>query len=168
MEGIRLSKILLEEADLLFWIVDAHDPVESINALQQAKLQNNRTWVIFNKIDLEPGLIKEKFFVDQFKLFEVSSLKGDGLDRLLSALEAILQLPAVGESVLVTHQRHYIELERAGGCLERLQDLIRTGVSREIWAEELREALLALGRIRGRNLSSAAFEEIFSKFCIGK
>lgn len=168
MEGIRRSKILLEEADLLFWIVDAHDPVESINALQQAKLQNNRTWVIFNKIDLEPGLIKEKIFVDQFKLFEVSSLKGDGLDRLLSALEAILQLPAVGESVLVTHQRHYIELERAGGCLERLQDLIRTGVSREIWAEELREALLALGRIRGRNLSSAAFEEIFSKFCIGK
>ena len=38
----------------------------------------------------------------------------------------------------------------------------------ELWAEELKESILALGRVRGRNLSAAAFEEIFTKFCIGK
>jgi tRNA U34 5-carboxymethylaminomethyl modifying GTPase MnmE/TrmE len=37
-----------------------------------------------------------------------------------------------------------------------------------LWAEELREAALAIGRIRGRNLPGTAFEEIFTKFCIGK
>jgi tRNA U34 5-carboxymethylaminomethyl modifying GTPase MnmE/TrmE len=32
----------------------------------------------------------------------------------------------------------------------------------------LREAALAIGRIRGRNLPASAFEDIFTKFCIGK
>jgi tRNA U34 5-carboxymethylaminomethyl modifying GTPase MnmE/TrmE len=52
--------------------------------------------------------------------------------------------------------------------LERLESLVSSQVPYELWAEELKEAVLAVGRIRGRNLSAAAFEEIFNKFCIGK
>jgi tRNA U34 5-carboxymethylaminomethyl modifying GTPase MnmE/TrmE len=115
-----------------------------------------------------PGFKKEIFSMDRYKQFEISCFNGTGLEGILNALETSLQSHTVGENVLVTHQRHFLELEKSKECLERLQSLIRSGVSHELWAEELREALLALGRIRGKNLSSAAFEEIFSKFCIGK
>jgi len=168
VEGIRRSKVLLEEADLLFWLVDANDPLDSLQALQKINLKNDRTWILYNKIDLVPGFKKEIFSMDRYKQFEISCFNGTGLEGILNALETSLQSHTVGENVLVTHQRHFLELEKSEECLERLQSLIRSGVSHELWAEELREALLALGRIRGKNLSSAAFEEIFSKFCIGK
>jgi len=52
--------------------------------------------------------------------------------------------------------------------LGRLEGLVEKKESWEVWAEELKDAALAVGRVRGRNLTTAAFEEIFSRFCIGK
>ncbi len=168
VEGIRRSRVLLDEADLLFWLVDATAPHESLQALQQSKLPKDRTWVLFNKIDLIQGIISKNKSLDQFKQIGISCLTKEGLDLLMLSLESILEKPLIGENILVTQQRHFLELEKANDCLERLQQLIQSKTSSELWAEELREALLSLGRIRGRNLSASAFEEIFNKFCIGK
>lgn len=167
-EGIRRSKALLEEADILFWLVDSSTRPESLEAMRKTNPSANRTWVLYNKIDLVPGLTSKSFDGIRSKQFGVSCLNGEGLDQLVQALEKILETPAIGENILVTQQRHHQELEKAEGCLQRLEKLIQEGVSIELWAEEIRESLLALGRIRGQNLTVSAFEEIFSKFCIGK
>ncbi len=168
MEGIRRSKALIEEADILLWIVDTCIKEESLELLSRTNLAKEKTWIVFNKIDLLPGFNLQNVVDLKMKCFAVSCLTGEGLNQVMNAMETVLDKPLAGENILVTSARHHLELVKTGGCLERLRQLIQSGTSSELWAEELREALIALGRIRGRNLSSSAIEEIFSRFCIGK
>ena len=90
------------------------------------------------------------------------------MDRLLGILEGLVQSPLSGEDVVLTSARHHAEVEKAAQALAKLQGLMKAKQPYELWAEELREAALAIGRIRGRNLPASAFEDIFTKFCIGK
>jgi tRNA U34 5-carboxymethylaminomethyl modifying GTPase MnmE/TrmE len=83
-------------------------------------------------------------------------------------MEEWIQTPVSGEDVVLTSSRHQKEAEKAVQALENLQGLLKRKEATELWAEELREAALAVGRIRGRNLPATAFEDIFTKFCIGK
>ena len=69
---------------------------------------------------------------------------------------------------MITSTRHQQEVEKALGALNNLQALMKTQQPFELWAEELKTAALAIGRIRGRDLPAKAFEDIFKKFCVGK
>jgi tRNA U34 5-carboxymethylaminomethyl modifying GTPase MnmE/TrmE len=86
----------------------------------------------------------------------------------MARIENLIQIPLVGEDVVLTSARHQKEVQGAFQNLENLQGLMKARQPYELWAEELREAALAIGRIRGRNLPATAFEDIFTKFCIGK
>jgi tRNA U34 5-carboxymethylaminomethyl modifying GTPase MnmE/TrmE len=83
-------------------------------------------------------------------------------------MESLIQTQMGGEDVVLTSLRHQQETQKAFQALENLQNLMKTQQPYDLWAEELREAALAIGRVRGRDLPTAAFEDIFSKFCIGK
>ena len=52
VEGIRRSRQVMEEADVIFWLVDAAQPEESLKELKEASLPQNRTFYLFNKLDL--------------------------------------------------------------------------------------------------------------------
>ena len=93
---------------------------------------------------------------------------GEGLSEVVEKIEKLIQTPLGGEDVVLTAARHQQEIQMAHHDLERLQGLMREKQPYELWAEELREAALSIGRIRGRNLPASAFEDIFTKFCIGK
>jgi tRNA modification GTPase len=168
LEGIRRSKDILGEADLLFWLVDSTYPEESLEVQMNEGLPKERTWTIFNKIDLDLDSKWKELTLKKDHAFAISCVTGEGLQTLTESLESLIERSQSGESILLTNERHKKEVENAEGCLIRLQELVKRKESMELWSEELREALLALGRIRGRNLNAAAFEEIFSKFCIGK
>jgi tRNA U34 5-carboxymethylaminomethyl modifying GTPase MnmE/TrmE len=86
----------------------------------------------------------------------------------LRAVESFIQTPSGGEDVVLTSARHQAEVEKALGALNNLQALMKARQSFELWAEELKTATLAIGRIRGRDLPAKAFEDIFNKFCVGK
>ena len=92
----------------------------------------------------------------------------EGLDDLLGKLGNLVQTNLTDGDVVLTSQRHQKEVHSADEALGKLEVLMKEKRSYELWAEELKEASLAVGRVRGRNLPATAFEEIFSKFCIGK
>jgi tRNA modification GTPase len=168
-EGIRRSRQVIEEADILFWLVDASQPEISLRELKGAILPPERTWYLFNKRDLTT--LKEPWKgsgLQASRCLGVSCRTGEGLDQVLSCIEALLQTPVSGEDVVLTSQRHRQEVETALKSLGDLEGLVRAGQPYELWAEELKAAALAIGRIRGRNLPESAFEDIFTKFCIGK
>ncbi|HET9870676.1 MAG TPA: tRNA uridine-5-carboxymethylaminomethyl(34) synthesis GTPase MnmE, partial [bacterium] len=51
-EGIRRSRLVLEEADFIFWLVDASNPKDSLAELRRQSPDPARLWVLFNKEDL--------------------------------------------------------------------------------------------------------------------
>jgi tRNA modification GTPase len=199
-EGIRRSKQVIEEADILFWLVDASHPEESLGELKKNSLPLERTWFLFNKMDLvknnqksfkefltalsgssaSPSRASEPAVslsnpskglgkgLSEGRCLGLSCETGAGLERVFERIESLLEIPLTGEDAILTSARHQGEVQIAKEALQKLEGLMKSKEPMELWAEELKEAILAIGRIRGRNLSQAAFEEIFSKFCIGK
>lgn len=176
VEGIRRSRQVMEEADLIFWLVDASQPNESLNewkssaAVFEDAQAAGRVWFLFNKLDLigdkEPWKKFSQLPMD--KCLGFSCETQEGLFQVLKAVESFIQTPSGGEDVVITSARHKQEVEKALAALNNLKGLMKSKQPYELWAEELREAALAIGRIRGRDLPAKAFEDIFTKFCIGK
>ena len=66
------------------------------------------------------------------------------------------------------NQRHKAALEQAKESLQRSLETIRSGLSAEFIAVDLRGALDSLGLIIGATYTDDILERIFNDFCIGK
>jgi tRNA modification GTPase len=169
VEGIRRSRQVIEEADVIFWLVDGSSPEDSLKELKESALPQDRTYYLFNKMDLTKT--KEPWrgsHLEASQCLGLSCQTKEGLSQVMEKIEKLIQTPMGGEDVVLTSARHQKEIQMAFQDLERLQGLMKDKQPYELWAEELREAALSIGRIRGRNLAASAFEDIFTKFCIGK
>ena len=95
------------------------------------------------------------------------SLKsGDGLAQLLSALTALVEkrLETKDESPALTRPRHRHALNDALASLHHAQDAKEP----ELFAEDLRLAARAIGRITGTVDVEEILDSVFRDFCIGK
>jgi tRNA modification GTPase len=165
VEGVRRTRQTMEEADLVLWIMDASRPEEGLPEAIQKKSADN-VWWIFNKSDLASEPAKNPFPVE--RTLTLSCLTRNGIDGLIQKLGQWALRPEWETGVVLLQERHQREIRTAVDALARLENLIQKNESMEIWAEETKEALLAVGRVRGKNLGKEAFEDIFSRFCIGK
>jgi tRNA modification GTPase len=170
VEGIRRSRQVMEEADLIFWLIDSSNPTESLAELKTTSLPTDRVRYLFNKVDLITDKQPWKKFsqLPAEKCLGFSCATQEGLFQVFGAVESFIQTPLGGEDVVLTSVRHQQEVEKALTALNNLQTLMKTQQLFELWAEELKIATLAIGRIRGRDLPARAFEAIFNKFCVGK
>jgi tRNA modification GTPase len=95
------------------------------------------------------------------------SLKtGQGLDNVIAAIGAKVaeKLDISREAPVLTRARHRHALEHASTSLDRA---LRAGQS-ELFAEDLRLAVRAIGRITGRVDVEELLDIVFRDFCIGK
>lgn len=168
VEGISRSHQVIGEADLVFWLVDASNPNESLQVIKSTSLPYERIRYLFNKVDLIEGREPWKGLdLPTDKCFGLSCKTQEGIQTVVDRIEEWIKTPAV-ENVVITSTRHQQEIQKASQALENLHKLMESGQTFDLWAEELREAALAIGHVRGRNLPASAFEEIFTRFCIGK
>jgi tRNA modification GTPase len=156
-EGVRRAQARAKEADLVLWLVDNAQAGERTNAA--------REWIIQTKADLIDSDSQQRL-KDKGLLF-VSAKSGIGIDHLIERLSQIAEKLG-GEPALVTHarQRHAL-----GDAVARLYAALKLGKStgrEELFAEELRLAGRALGRVTGKYDVEDVLGEIFKNFCIGK
>jgi tRNA modification GTPase len=69
---------------------------------------------------------------------------------------------------IVTNTRHYDALLKALEALQKVQWGMDTGVSSDLVAIDIREALYFLGEITGEVTNDELLGNIFANFCIGK
>ena len=93
----------------------------------------------------------------------------DGIDNLRATLIDIAQslLGNTGD-IIVTNARHRQALLNALPPIERVIDGLKTNLSGDFIAQDLREVLHHLGTITGTVTTSDILTTIFSRFCIGK
>ena len=72
-----------------------------------------------------------------------------------------------GDTV-VTNLRHQQELLNTQNDLNRVLEGIDKGISNDLLAMDIRQALHHLGEITGEITTDDLLDNIFSKFCIGK
>lgn len=155
-EGVARARARAEAADLVLWVVDAagHEVVPPVAAAH--------VLIVKNKIDL----LTRRMPSESGMHFDVSSTTGEGLERLLETL-ARFAAEHLGsrEPALVTRERQRLLLREAGDALGRA---IAETRREDVFAEELRVAARALGRLTGRVDVEDILDVIFRDFCIGK
>ena len=162
-EGVRRARARAASADLKLVVVDATKPKEKISL---AALVDNDTVVVANKMDLAPA--DGAAWADALGAgvaVRISVATGAGMAALEARLGAEIARRFGGESApLITRARHRQALEAAGAALDRYP---QAGAP-ELAAEELRQAVRALGRITGRVGVEDLLDVVFREFCIGK
>ncbi|HBR22215.1 MAG TPA: tRNA uridine-5-carboxymethylaminomethyl(34) synthesis GTPase MnmE, partial [Nitrospiraceae bacterium] len=104
------------------------------------------------------------------KILEVSSTRGDGLEKLKETIfqSSVNNWKEQKEGVIVTNLRHKIAIQAAYDSLKSGINAIETDKPLEIIAIEFRDALDRLGEIVGAVTTDDILNRIFSDFCIGK
>ena len=97
----------------------------------------------------------------------ISAKSGFGLDKLRELIVSACGTDIQGD-ILVTSKRHADALRSSAAALRACLDGLHSGISPDLLAEDLREALRHLGSITGEITSDEVLGEIFRKFCIGK
>ncbi len=147
-EGVRRARLRIADADLVLAVVDAAKPVTVAH--------EGVALVIANKIDLAPAPEGS---------IGVSALTGAGLPELRAALVGkVRELVDRAGPPPLTRERHRAALIDTVAALE----MARLAPLPELRGEELRMALLHLGRITGRVGVEDLLDTIFGSFCIGK
>ena len=165
LEGIKRSRKMVQEADVILYLQESTSPFSSgKNEIQELLDYNKPVVFVWTKIDLEKALPAPEGWV------EFSSITGEGLGNLEnSILEHLGVLQDIGKVGLrISSDRQKRLIENAGNsALEAMQGII-SGSPMDAVALDLRDAVESLGEILGENLGDGILETIFSKFCVGK
>ena len=122
---------------------------------------------LLNKVDQITDLSAFKQAIKD--LIPISAKNREGLNDLETALLNVIGLDQVSTSgTLVTNLRHYQQLLQTQETLEGVLSALKTGLTGDLIAQDLRYALHHLGEITGQISNDDLLKNIFGKFCIGK
>ena len=105
-----------------------------------------------------------------FKTLAISALNPADIKAVKALLSSEMK-DRIGEGgqTLVTNLRHYKALKEAQEALGRVREGLDAGRTSDLVAQDLRDAISALGEITGMDISEdEILGNIFSHFCIGK
>lgn len=161
-EGMRRSLEKAEKADILLLVLDSSRPLLEEEKELQKSLPEEKTLVVYNKIDLGAPYTGKGICI--------SAEKGLGLDHLKKAIEEHIfeKGPPSKEAIILTKERHYKAVEEALSALKLVIEGLEGDLSAEFISFDLRQALKHLSSIMGINVTEEILNEIFSKFCVGK
>ncbi|MFH1994117.1 MAG: tRNA uridine-5-carboxymethylaminomethyl(34) synthesis GTPase MnmE [Nitrospinota bacterium] len=173
-EGIRRSREKIEQSDILIFLFDGSYDLTSYDldlALMVRRLGKKVVWVI-NKSDIKGKFRENKIReITGERPIMISAKRGDGIESLLSALSDTIWEGGCGKSedIIITRRRHFDLLTKGKIPLERgIKTLKRDNNAVELFAVDIREAIMALGEINGDQYTDSLLDKIFNDFCIGK
>lgn len=149
-EGMARARGRMAQADLVLWLDPADDPAPLPDDL-------GPHLHVVTKIDRVAAPVPRGNIA-------IAAPSGEGMDTLLARLrEAAESLFGEGDA-LITRERHRVALTEACEALRRGCKQRET----ELFAEDMRLAARAIGRISGRVDVEDVLDQLFSNFCIGK
>lgn len=166
-EGIRRSKEAMRSADLILLVLDASRGLCEESVELVASAPKEKTLLVWNKIDLPHASLPA---VDFPVSTCISARVGTGLEELRSQIDKLIwrKGPPAKDEIVITSSRHMQALTNATHALHTLIQGLKSGVSPEFVASDMRTVLSELGTIIGTNITEDILSAIFSKFCIGK
>ena len=120
-----------------------------------------------NEIQAQWGDYLKGLGVDAF--IAVSGLIEGHREHLKGILRGLVAADDLhSDRSMVTSLRHFHALQRSEQSLMLVMQALDNGLTGDLLASDLREALNALGEVTGQVSSEDLLDYVFSKFCIGK
>jgi len=170
-EGVRRSRKILAESDLVLFLIDGSRPALTADEEAYREVGEQPHLVVCNKRDLPPRESGERFAGSgQRGRIYLSAKTGEGIRELLYRMAKEI-LPRgsdiLGEAML-TRLRQVEAVARAREGLLRALEAAKAGLPEEFIAADLQEAARALAELTGAIAPEEVLDRIFSSFCIGK
>lgn len=170
--GVKKSKKLIDEAELIISIFDGTKPLEKddIDILKLIKGKN--AIILLNKIDiLDTSLDKDENIINCNKsIIKISAKNGDNIDQLYKTISKMYQINdiEIDDGEILTNIRHKNQIDEAINSINKTRDTINNNMPVDIIEIYLKQVLSDLGKITGDDITEDIINEIFSKFCLGK
>lgn len=164
-EGIRRTEQVIASSDAIVYVVDGSIGLSPSDKEFVAGRTGPRPFLLaWNKSDL-PGVAPAPA-----GFHAVSAVTGAGVESLEKEIaRAVLggSSAEAGEP-LIDSERQRDLIERALAALARFSDARDRGITPDLLAVDLAEALDALGEIVGEVTTAEMLDRMFSRFCVGK
>ncbi len=160
-EGIKRANQKASEAHLIIALFDCMQPQDkqTLDIIAKAEVP---VLILRTKYDLNPSKSQD---IMNHSPIDISLKTQHGLDSFYKQLiQNLEKICAKGEDTIITRQRHRKCVHDIVHALQNFEQNFDTVIK----AEDLRMALLALGRLTGRIEVEQLLDVIFADFCIGK
>ncbi len=180
--GIRKTFEKMEAAEVVLFLIDNgqltmdngldRQKIESLK-LEIGKLKNQYPQkaliIVGNKADmLDPAQV-EDLTVALPEMHFLSAKTGQGIESLKDLLLTFVNTGMLrSNDTIVTNARHYDSLLKALEEIKKVQQGLQSGLSGDLLAIDIREALYHFGMITGEVTNDELLGNIFANFCIGK
>ncbi|GAA0872148.1 tRNA uridine-5-carboxymethylaminomethyl(34) synthesis GTPase MnmE [Gangjinia marincola] len=193
--GIKKTFEKIDQAQVVIYLIDAsHSALraslskgENLLGIQteieeiKNKYPQKPVVIVVNKIDQVSTEdrssfereIQERLITDSqrknIRLALISAKTGEGVERLQEFLLDFVNTGALkNDQTIVTNARHYDALLKALEEITKVQEGLNAGLSGDLMAIDIRQALYHLGEITGSISTDDLLGNIFANFCIGK
>ena len=155
--GVDRARRAAEASDLVLYLVDASEGLSDDDRAELA--QWPEAWVIYTKTDLAPA---------PADAIGVSVKDDRGVGDLLKRLDAFVSDRFAAPEGSLVNERQYQAVAECADALRASVASIDDRRDEQFILVDLYRASTALGLLTGAITREEVFEEIFSKFCIGK
>jgi len=166
-EGIRRSRQVIENADLILFLLDGSEALVQEDMDLWQTVIGRDVLLISNKMDIA-GF--QTHAINGLASLPISAKTGAGTEDLLVSIQKRIEEIVRGkrEDTLISSLRHRDLLSQAGKSVERSLAGVQQGLSEEFPLMDLHAALASVGEITGEVTIEDIYTHIFSHFCIGK
>ena len=177
VESIGIEKTFekMAQSQVILQLLDASsisktNSAKLLNAMQVTKDKHPDTecLLVLNKMDLANADEVVALF-SNLQPIALSAKTGAGVEVLKSKLLSLVQTGKLrNNDTIITNARHYDALGEALKSIQNVQAGLDAGLSGDLMAIDIREALHHFGLITGEISTDDLLGNIFANFCIGK
>ena len=171
--GIQKTKDKIALAAFILHLVDPTDYIKDKDVLSKdlkafnKQYPNKKLLVVFNKEDQKHTISVPKHIAG-YPTVSISAKMNSNLPQLIDLLTKHFKLNPTQDQSIITNSRHYGSLYSAQKEVTAIQAGLSNGLSGDLLAIDLRQALYHLGEITGEVTNDELLGNIFANFCIGK
>lgn len=168
--GIEKSKEILDSSEIILFVLDSSKKVTEEDKKLLTLIEDKKAIVVLNKNDLPKEIdILDIEKISSKKVVAISAKELWGLNDLRDEIKNICNLEVKhSKDMILVNERQLLHLREAKGSLNNVISAIFDGMTEEIFAVDLTDAYISLGKILGLEIGEDVINEVFSKFCIGK
>jgi len=165
---IAQSQVVLQLFDGSKISEETYSEIKNTIEKKLSQYPDKQQLIVVNKIDTSNMKTVKKCF-DQYYYLTISAKTGEGVEALKKQLLGLVQMGKLhNNDTIITNARHYDALRQALDNIQKVQHGLQTGLSGDLLAIDIREALHHFGRITGEISTDDLLGNIFANFCIGK
>lgn len=164
--GVDKSLKLIDEADLILFVVNYNEKLSHDDLVILDKLNDKNYITIVNKTDLDKKIDDDKLS----NVVYVSALNDDNIDEIGNKIKKLFNLEKIETTDLT-----YLTSARSGAILRKVLDsvkAVRKGIEENYPIDmveiDLKDIWNLLGEIIGESYDEELLDQLFSRFCVGK